>query len=109
MKSLTVAAILASFLAASATAQDVQATQQEATACRVSPSKPGYFENESLGVTVPERFVFRPGGPGFYRHGWRTWNEGGVDKEEEGSLAGKWEATRWCGAARSSVHIRLRR
>ena len=35
MKSLTVAAILASFLAATATAQDVQATQQEATACRV--------------------------------------------------------------------------
>ena len=65
MKSLVFAAILALFLAAPATAQDVQAKQQETPACRVSPSKPGYFENEFLGVTVPERFVFRPGGPGF--------------------------------------------
>jgi hypothetical protein len=65
MRSLLFTVIFASFLSESSAAQENQAPQQEAIACRVSPSKPGYFENDSLGVTVPDKFVFRPGGPGF--------------------------------------------
>ncbi len=48
-----------------ATAQETQISPRHPIKCHVHPSKPGYFQNDSLGVTLPELFVFRPGGPGF--------------------------------------------
>lgn len=62
MKSQTFSAILALFFAATATAQDAHVSTNNAVKC---PSKSGYFENDSLGVTLPAKFIFRPGGPGF--------------------------------------------
>jgi len=67
MKPQSLSAIFALSMAVSAAsaAAGNQLPPEEAVKCHVSPSKPGYFENESLGVTVPELFVFRPDGPGF--------------------------------------------
>jgi len=65
MNSRTFSAVLALFVAATAAAQDDHASANNAVECPIAPSKPGIFENDSLGVTLPDKFVFRPGGPGF--------------------------------------------
>ena len=65
MKSKSFSAALALCIAGSAASQEDHAPAVNAVECHLSPSKPGYFENDSLGVTLPEKFVFRPGGPGF--------------------------------------------
>ena len=65
MKSQTFSAVLALFIATTAAARDDHASANNAVECPFTLSKPGIIENDSLGVNLPGKFVFRPGGPGF--------------------------------------------
>src|SRR5215212_8928972 len=61
MKARTFSAVVALCVAAISSAKDGQSSKS-GFRC---PSKYGVFENDSLIVTLPAKYVFEPGGPGF--------------------------------------------
>jgi hypothetical protein len=86
MKSQTIAAALALFVAATATAQDDPASANNAVECPSTLSKSGILENDSLNVNLPRKFVFRPGGPGFVDKDGALGMKVGWERKKKGHL-----------------------
>ncbi len=67
MKSIGITAFTATLAMTSGTThQDTnQLSPTESEGCHVSLPEGGVLENDALSVTLPDKFVFQPGGPGF--------------------------------------------
>lgn len=86
MKSQPFSAVFALCIAGAAAAHVGDAPAEDAIECRVSLSKGGILENDSLGVNLPGKFVFRPGGPGFVDRDGALGMKVGWERKKKGHL-----------------------